>query len=441
MNVRLAVFIAGVLAIAHSEGQTASTPLVITLKDALTRAREHGGQYQAANFALAQAREDTKQAKSARLPTVNALNQMIYTQGNGTSSGVFVANDGVHVYNEQAVVHEDLGLLLRRGETNRAIAAEALARAKAEVASRGLNATVIQNYYAVLTAQYHLANLKHSVEEAERFVDITSKQEKRGEAAHADVLKGQLDLKQRQRDFKEAQLAIDKAKIALGVIIFPNYNTDFSVEDDLSQPALLQPVQEASAAATASSPDLKSAKAGLQTASYDVSVARYGFLPSFTFDFFYGINANQFLARTYHAQSEGESLPYRQNLGYSAQATLTIPVWNWGATRSKVKQAESKKQQAELDLSLAQRNLLGSVAAAYAEARMAQEQLPSLKESSDMAVESLRLMLLRYQAGESTSLEVVDAQNTLTQARNAYADGLVRYRSAWATLQTLMGNL
>ena len=54
--------------------------------------------------------------------------------------------------------------------------------------------------------------------------------------------------------------------------------------------------------------------------------------------------------------------------------------------------------------------------------------------------ESLRLTTLRYQAGESTVLEVVDAQNTLTQARNAYADGQVRYRVAIATLQTLTGS-
>ena len=58
-----------------------------------------------------------------------------------------------------------------------------------------------------------------------------------------------------------------------------------------------------------------------------------------------------------------------------------------------------------------------------------------------MATESLRLMILRYQAGESTALEVVDAQNTLTQVRNANDDGLIRYRVAWANLQMLTGNL
>jgi outer membrane protein TolC len=47
---------------------------------------------------------------------------------------------------------------------------------------------------------------------------------------------------------------------------------------------------------------------------------------------------------------------------------------------------------------------------------------------------------LRYEAGESTVLEVVDAQSTIAQARNAYDDGLSRYRIAVATIQTLTGN-
>jgi outer membrane protein TolC len=38
-------------------------------------------------------------------------------------------------------------------------------------------------------------------------------------------------------------------------------------------------------------------------------------------------------------------------------------------------------------------------------------------------------------------LEVVDAQNTFTQSRNAYSDGVIRYRSALAGLQTLTGTM
>ena len=40
-----------------------------------------------------------------------------------------------------------------------------------------------------------------------------------------------------------------------------------------------------------------------------------------------------------------------------------------------------------------------------------------------------------------TVLEVVDAQSTLAQARNAYDDGLSRYRLALASIQTLTGTI
>src|SRR5271170_2529391 len=102
-------------------GQNA--PLV-SLADALERARQNAGQIQGANLAVAQAREDRVQARAAALPSLNAFNQYIYTEGNGTLYGVFVANDGVHVYNEQAVVHQDLLALLKPSAVHAAAAAE-----------------------------------------------------------------------------------------------------------------------------------------------------------------------------------------------------------------------------------------------------------------------------------------------------------------------------
>jgi len=421
---------------------------VLTLQDALARARQYEPQLQNANLNALLAKEDSVQAKAATLPSVNAFNQFIYTQGNGTPSGVFVANDGVHVYNEQAVVHEEALSLVRRGEIRRGMAAEAVARAKIEVARRGLNATVVQDYYTILGAQRKFVNAQTSLREAAQFLDITQKQEKGGEVAHADVIKAQITLQQRQRDLQDAQLSIDKARIALGVLIFPDLRSDFSVEDDVQQAALLPPLPEAQAKAVASSPDLQEAKASLQVAGYETGIARYGYLPSLGLDFFYGIDANQFAARTDHpTDASGRStlpdytVPYRQNLGYVAQATLNIPVWNWGATRSKVKQAALKEQQAQLDVTLAQRTLQGNLATAYSEALAAQAQVDSLRSSSELSAESLRLTLLRYQAGESNALEVVDAQTTLAQARNAYDDGLVRYRVALAILQTITGSI
>ena len=128
-------------------------------------------------------------------------------------------------------------------------------------------------------------------------------------------------------------------------------------------------------------------------------------------------------------------------LGSVVQAQVNVPLWNWGAAQSKVRQAHLREQAARADLTLAQRQLQANVSAFHREAAIARDQVTSLRASLDLATESLRLTLLRYQAGEVSVLEVVDAQTTLIQARNAYDDGLVRYRVALAALQTLTGTL
>jgi outer membrane protein TolC len=147
-------------------------------------------------------------------------------------------------------------------------------------------------------------------------------------------------------------------------------------------------------------------------------------------DYFYGIDSNKFATRVDGVRA----------LGYSAVASLQIPIFNWGADRSKLKQAELRRDQARLELSHEQRQLLGHLQEFYEEASMARSEMESLASSAEMAADSLRLVNLRYHAGESTVLEIVDAQNTLTQARNAYDDGQIRYRVAVANLQTLTGS-
>src|SRR5712675_2457069 len=108
MNARMFLwFCAGALSGA-AQSQSPAPPPTINLQDALARARQYGGQIQSANLTALLAREDRVQARAATLPSVNAFNQFIYTEGNHTPSGVFIANDGPHVYNEQAIVHQEL---------------------------------------------------------------------------------------------------------------------------------------------------------------------------------------------------------------------------------------------------------------------------------------------------------------------------------------------
>ncbi len=421
------------LGVALCLGAFAQTPpatLTLTLQDAMERARANSPQILLANIATLLAREDAIQAKAGLLPTAQGFSQFIYTQPNGAPSGTFVSNDGPHVYNNQLMVHGDIYAPGKLAEYRKTQLAEAVARAKADVALRGLAATVVQNYYAMASAARKVANAQQSLKEAQQFLDITEKQERGGEAAHSDTIKAQLQVVQRRRDQQDAQLAMDKARLAFAVILFPDFRQDFAVVDDLNEAKKLPPLADVSGLASRNNPDLRAAQITVQQQNYEIKSARAARLPSLSFDYFYGMNANQFALH----DREGFS-----NFGSVAQAQLTIPLWTWGAARSKIRQAELHLQEAKNDLTLTQRELLSNLHSFYLEADTSAAQIATLRESMELSAESLKLTLLRYQAGEVTVLEVVDAQTTLVQARNAYDDGMVRYRLALANLQTLTG--
>jgi outer membrane protein TolC len=414
-------------------------PLILTLRDALERAKKINPEYRAAQTEYGSAKEDRVQSRAALLPNVNYNANFTYTEGGGTLGvGRFIANNGVHEYVSQGNVHQNFSLG-GIADYRRTVAAEALARARAEIAVRGLVVTVTQTYYGFVTAQRKYSNEQRAASEAEHFFDISQKLEHGGEVAHSDVIKAQIQMEQVQRDLRAAELEINRSHLELAVLVFPDFNENFAVVDDLQTPEALPSFAEVLATAANKNPEIRAAVATLQAARQAVVSAWNGFLPSLSLDYFYGIDANHFAVNSLEISPPN---PPREihNLGYAASATLQFPVWNWGASRSKLKQANLRRDQANVELSFAQRQLLANMRILYSEAQAAQVEMESLNRSAELAAEGVRLANLRYQSGEALVLEVVDAQNTLTQALNAFNDGQVRFRVAVANLQTLTGS-
>ncbi|MBV8207478.1 MAG: TolC family protein [Acidobacteria bacterium] len=413
-----------------SQAQSQGPP-TLTFQDALTRARALVPEFNSARTDAAIAREDRVQARAAMLPGVTYNNQVLYTEPSRNPLGVvYISNNSVHEYVSQANAHEEIGLDSVY-QYRSARAAEALAQARLQIASRGLVVTVAEAYYGLIVAQRKYGTEQAAMQEAQRFLTISQQLQKGGEVARSDVIKAQIQFNDRSRLLQEAQLALEKARLALAVLVFHDFNQDFSVVDDLSLSPPLPPMDEVHAAALRNNPDVAAALARASVAQAGVGEARAGYLPRVALDYWYGIDAPQFAVNG----------PDRtRNLGYAAAATLNIPIWNWGATQSKIRQANLRQEQAKIELSAAQRQLLANIQTAYHEAERARSELDLLRQSFELASDSLRLTTLRYQGGEATVLEVVDAQNTLTEARDAFDEAESRYRIALANLQTLTGS-
>ncbi len=409
-----------------------ASPIVVslTLDDAIRLAKVNAPQFRTALTEAGSAREDRVQARAALLPDISFTTGAIYTEPNGTPEGVFVGGNSPREYVSQGVVHQALSFT-SVADFRRAKSQEAVARARAEIAARGLVRTVVEDFYGAIVGQRKVVNAQQASGEAQRFLDLSQKLEHGGEVAHSDVIKAQLQANDRTRDLQESQLAEEKAKLELAVLIFPNFLRDFQLVDDLQQSPALPPLEQVQELAGKNNPELTAAVAAMRASQQEVAAAIGGHLPSLSLNYFYGIDASQYAVRA----------PDRtQNLGYQMSATLDLPIFNWGATQSKVRQAQLRRDLSQVELSAAQRQALANLQLFYNELKISGAQMDMLRQSAELADESLRLTTLRYQGGEATALEVVDAQNTLVLSRNNFDDGAVRYRVAIANLQTLTGN-
>jgi outer membrane protein TolC len=415
----------------------------ITLQDAIARAKTNEPTFAAAVAANKVAALDHSLARSALLPSVVYHNQYLYTEpahgpsqsanastAEATSIPRFIANNSVHEYTSQGVVTETIGAQ-QVTAVKRASAAASVASSELEIARRGLVVTVVGLYYGALAADHKMAVAQRALQEASSFTELTQHREDAREAAHADVVKAQLQQQQRDREFADAKLQSEKARLDLAVLLFSDPHQAYTLVD-FATPAPLPTRQEMETAASQNNAELKSALASMHAANLDVTAARAAYLPDLGLNFNYGIDAPEFAVHG----PDGT-----RNLGYSATATLDIPVWDWFATHDRVKQKTAMRDSVRVTLTATQRRLVAQLDEFYAEATVSRDQLQSLDQSAETARESLRLVRLRYSAGESTVLEVVDAQNSLVTAESAREDGILRYQTALANLQILTGTM
>ena len=412
----------------------------LTFQDALERAQRNDPTFQSAVSNTKLAREDRLQSRTAPFPTLDLSSQYLNTQGNGViPTGSFVTNDGVHVYREWSVVSQDLSpATLIRTDYKRATVAEALSRTKAEKAGLALAVTVVKAYYGLLVAQHKYATVQQALDQANRFVALGQSLESSGRKPHSDVVKFQLQQTAEEKSLREANLAMESARLELAVLLFRDFDETFEIVDDLRLAPHVPSFQEVLAMAETKDPDLRVAMDTARAAGLNVSMARQTFLPSVKVEVDYGIESNCVGLRCVDVAYR--NLGRVPTVGYSMTAVLNVPVWDWGVKKSKLRQAEIKHEQANLELSAAQRQLVKNVHAAYNEAQTAFAHLGTLRRAADLAAENLRLNIARYETDKAVALEVVDAHNSLTQARNALDDGELRYRGAVANLQTFTGS-
>jgi outer membrane protein TolC len=122
----------------------------------------------------------------------------------------------------------------------------------------------------------------------------------------------------------------------------------------------------------------------------------------------------------------------RRDAGYSVSLTLSWPVFDFGAVRARVAQADLELKQAKQKIVVARRDVRVNWEQARAALTTLAREIELLRQAAPAARDSYLDAESRYRGGAATALEVLDAYASSIDAAVRLSDALSRYRIARA---------
>jgi len=420
---------------ARAQNRTASIPSPsavteqepLSLQQCIELALRQASPLQQAKTEEAIAREEVSQARAALLPRFDYINSYIHTSPLPGLPGVpsFIPANGINEYVNLLTVTQEVDMFGRQRYNLRKAEAEKLASgARSQIAERQLRLAVKEAYYGLLLAQWNRRIAERALEEADSFLKLTQLLQEKGEAAKADVLRAEIarSIRKQERDKAEAQQV--SAENDLKSLIGRQMTDELKIVDLFDHAPEKIDFSQFTEAMIRRRPEFSLFAASESSLLQQARLARTERRPQVSYSFSFGFDDSRFL------------LTHR---GLAVTISIRIPLFEWGISKSRERQASLRMQQVELEREMANRQFLSQYYSSRRASELAQERIREAQENVRRATASLDLSKKRYQAGEATILEVVDSQNSKAAAELAYIAALFDYYIAQSRLEIATG--
>ena len=407
------------------------------LDEAVKLALAQASTFEQAGLGEQIAAEDVRQARAAFLPRIVAAPNFIYTspeigvnQPPGTPrTPSFLGANAITEY--QGLVNfsgeiDTAGRLRAALRRNQALLEAA--RAGTESARRALVGATEEAYYGLALAAERRIAAEQNVVAAEEFERNTALQVSGGEAAPVDQIRARLQTTVRRDELEQARAAEALAADSLRVLIGYDFTQPVRTTELLLAVPETGEIERMTSDAIAQRPEFKQFAAERRAAQEEIRAARAERLPQLT----YSVSGG-FISDSLRPPS------IKQHSGVSATVGVSIPLFDWGANASRVRQAELRARAAESVRILAERTLAQQFFSARAQAITAAARIRLASTSIVDAEQNLAASLARYRAGEAQIIEVTEAQNTLIAQRTALYQAIFDYQVARTRLRQATG--
>src|SRR5262249_22562525 len=411
----------------HTSAQPPAPAAVLTLEEAVRLSLAQASVFQQARLAELIAQEDVRQARLAFLPKLEGTLSETYNSPEGgphapgsPSVMSFINANAITEHLAVAGMTGDLDVSGRlRATLKRNVALLEAAHAGTEVARRALVQGVSESYYGVSLAGAKRRAAELSLAAAEEFEGITQGLFNAGEVAEVDLTRAKLQTATRRDELQQSQSSELGAQDALRVFVGYDFSTPIAPIDLNGLIPDLADLNRFTTQTIATRSEFAHLSAEKNAAEPDRKTARAERRPRVSY----------FVDGGFDSDSLGSSALERHS-GVLAGVTITVPIFDWGISRSRERQAELRAETVESERILALRTFGQQFNTALAQARVAAARFELLQTSVAQAARNVQTSIARYRAGEAAILEVTDAQTTLASQRVSMVQATFDYQIA-----------
>lgn len=138
-----------------------------------------------------------------------------------------------------------------------------------------------------------------------------------------------------------------------------------------------------------------------------------------------------------YTHSEGSK--FQRDDSWFVGGALQWTFWEWGSKMLKVRAVGRDRRKARLALDMTRDLIRLDIRKSWLDLQQARSSMESHRAAIISAEENLRVVNKKYEVSTATSVEVLDAQGSLTQAKGNYSVSVFDYYIAWANLQRASG--
>jgi outer membrane protein TolC len=411
-------------------GQATSTPLSVSLRDAIQRGLKYNLGILTNQDDVDYASAERRRTLSALLPNISAGVTQNSLQENLVAFGLNLPGipaivgpfgyQNVRGYGQQTIYDRtSLKNLKSAGESLKA------ARLTAEDARNLVVQAVSNAYLAIIADAARVDAITAEMNTAQALFDRASDQKRAGTVAGIDVLRAEVELRTEQQRLVAQKNAVEKDKLTLARAIGLPTGQQFAVSDALPFTPVAAELTDLLKQAYDHRTDYRAARASVRAAEFAVDAARAEhYWPQVVVEGDYGDVGKTF------ASSHGT---------YTLVAGVRIPIYAGGRAHIDTDQAEAvlrNKKNAVEDL---RGRIDYEVRNAVLDLQSAADQVAVAQRNTDLANQTLVQARDRFGAGVTDNIEVVQAQQLLASANENYISSLAAHNAAKVALATALG--